>query len=404
MESADHDAQDPKSNPFTQELIRLHAENQTAVKENSRLRAEAADRQFDFEQLEKTIRKLERKIEALEDVHAKKGAITKGFFKPMPADYKCPSIEGKPPEQPKPKPWEKMSGKTGVVIDGDTGEEVDPKDYWPEECEDNKEKNILLREGGHSVEKELMREIQNPIELNPDFNNQKYAELLKEQKNPEADEMMKNEGGPTLDQMQRKPLQILRDHPYVDPNWCDPDMNGSSLLQWACSMGFYDVTSTLLQMRANPNYKTQNGVSCLSSACAKNSIVCAQHLLNHSANPNEVIEPNGGQTLLMWASRIEYCDNDGKEHLNPFVSILLKSRVHADAADQKGKTALIHACTEGNVPVVEALLAVRVDVDVEDKDGNTALQIALRYYHGKISALLLPHRQKIPVSQAVSNG
>mmetsp|Transcript_67832 Transcript_67832/g.191219 ORF Transcript_67832/g.191219 Transcript_67832/m.191219 type:complete len:399 (+) Transcript_67832:63-1259(+) len=398
MAAAGGDAQECRPDPLTQELTRLRAANQAAAKENSRLRAEAADRQFDLQQLDKTVRKLERKIEALEDVQAKKCVVTKGFFKPVPADYSCPPVERKPPEKPKPKPWEKASGKAGVMIDAATGEELDPREYWPEEYDDSREQNILLRQGGHSMERELMREIQNPIETNPEFDTKAYTDLVAQQKHQEAEEMVKREGGPTLEQMQRKPLELLRAHPYLDANWCDPDMHGSSLLQWACSMGFDEVASALLQMRADANYKIRNGVSCLSSACAKNSTACARQLLSHRADPDEVVDPTGGQTLLMWASRIEYCDNDGKEYTNPFVSLLLESRVHADAIDSKGKTALVHASTEGNTPAVEALLAARADVDTEDKNGDTALTISLRYYHGKISSRLLPLRRKLPVA------
>jgi len=392
------DAAAPKADPFKQEILRLRAANQAASKENSKLRGEVSDRKFEAEQLDKQIRKLEKKIESLEDGDSKSGTVSKGFFKPMPADYQCPPVERKAPEQPKPKPWEKLGGGNGCIIDGATGTEVDPKAYWPDDFEKEDESNILLRKRGHSPEAELMWEMQHPIEVNPEFDTKKYAELLGNQKSDEAEMMIKDEGGPTTEQMQRNPLEVLRKHQNLDPNWCDPKYNNCSLLQWACSMNFDQVVVQLLQRGADANHKTQKGVSCLSSACAQNGLACARHLLDHGADPNEVVDAEGRQTLLMWASRIEYCDKDGGEHVNPFVALLLQYSSDHRLADAKGRTALMHASTQGNVPAVEALLKAKADVDTKDAEGNTALQLSLRYYHGKISSLLLAHRKKAPAA------
>lgn len=385
-----------KPDPLMQEVVRLRAANQAAAKENSRLRADAADREFECQQLDKTIRKLERKIEALEDAGTTKAAISTGFFKPAPADFKCPPPEPKAPEPPRSKPWEKDAFKErdgkGVIIDGATGEEVDPKAYWPEEHEEE-EQNILLRKRGHRPEAELMQEMQHPLEINPEFDTEKYADLVGQGKKEDAEAMIRSQGGPTLEQMQRAPLEVLRKYPGLDPNWRDPAYNGCSLLHWACSVGFSEVSAELLRLRADPGLRSNGGMSALAAACSRNWPQCAQQLLAHRASPDEVVEPNGGQTLLMWASRIEYCDEDGNEHLNPFVAMLLQYRASHEAVDRKGKTALVHASTEGNATAVEALLAAKADVDVQDSEGNTPWQIALKYCHGRISSILLPRRR-----------
>jgi len=375
-----------------QEIIRLRASNQAAAKENSRLRVEVADREFDCQQVDKTIRKLERKIEALEDASAKKSALQKGFFKPAPADFQDPGPEPQVPERPKPQPSQAKAG-AGMIIDSSTGQEVNPKEFWPEH-EEETEQNILLRKRSHLPEAELMQEMQQPIEVNPDFDMSKYTELVGEGKKEDAEALIRSEGGPTLEQMQRAPLEVLRKTPTMDPNWCDAKYNGCSLLQWACSMGFSEVASELLSRRAEPNHRTDGGMSALSAACSRNWPDCAQLLLQRRASPDEVVGSEGGQSLLMWASRVEYCDEGGNEHLNPYVGMLLQYRADHEMRDVKGKTALIHASTEGSVKAVQALLDARADVDIQDSEGNTAWQIALKYCHGRISSMLLPRRRQ----------
>merc|ERR1711972_232511 len=147
-------------------------------------------------------------------------------------------------------------------------------------------------------------------------------------------------------------------------------------------------------MRADPNHSTQQGVSCLSAACAQSSVPCVEYLLQHRADPNEVIDQDGRQSVLMWASRIEYCDEEGNEHCNPFVSMLLAYRSDTECVDRRGRTALMHACIEGNALAAEALLQARAEVDAKDHEGSTPLQISLRCYHGRISSLLLQYKKK----------
>eukprot|EP00931_Biecheleriopsis_adriatica_P090538 TRINITY_DN64504_c0_g1_i2.p1 TRINITY_DN64504_c0_g1~~TRINITY_DN64504_c0_g1_i2.p1 ORF type:complete len:247 (+),score=58.77 TRINITY_DN64504_c0_g1_i2:484-1224(+) len=239
-----------------------------------------------------------------------------------------------------------------------------------------------------------MEAMQNPPESNPDFDTAKYTRLIGEGRQREAEQMIEAEGGPTLEQMQRSPLEVLRKYPDLEPNWCDAAYHDCSLLQWACSMGYDEVVKELLARKADPRHASRSGVTCLATACAQSWTACALQLLQARADPNEVVEPTGRQSLLMWASRIEYSDKDGKPAANPFVEMLLQCRCDVNATDSRGQTALMHASTHGSELAVEALLAARADVDAEDVEGNTSLKIALKYYHGKISSMLLPRRKK----------
>mmetsp|Transcript_39678 Transcript_39678/g.71226 ORF Transcript_39678/g.71226 Transcript_39678/m.71226 type:complete len:394 (+) Transcript_39678:72-1253(+) len=381
-----------------EEIERQRAANQAANKENSKLRAAIADRQFEAEQLDKQIRKLERKIDVLEDACRKSGGssssgstVKRGFFKPVAANSQSFSPpERQPPAARKPEKSDvekAMAEGRGIVIDGKTGKEM------LEEAEEEEEKNPLLKRR-RSPEEQLMQEMQDPISVNPDFNAKTYAKLLSEGKDQQATALMRNESGPTISQMERAPLAVLEANPGLDPNWCDPKYHGCSLAQWAASMGFNEVLRLLLQRRADPNHRSAGGVSCLATATAHSNFPCTQLLLEHRADPDERVSDRGRQTLLMWSSRQEYADQDMNSQANPFVQLLLDYRADPGLLDDRGKTALIHASTEGNVQAVEALLKARADVDVQDKDGSTALQIALRYYHGKISALLVPLRKR----------
>ncbi|CAJ1460566.1 unnamed protein product [Effrenium voratum] len=343
---------------------------EAAAKENSRLRGLCADKEFEASQLEKQLRRLERKIAAFDAKPST--SLAKGFLKPASTTTAVPQASPKP-------------RSSGIIIDGLTGKEVDPKTLW----EESKESNILLR----TPELELMHAMQNPPETNSEFDSNRYTQLISEGRQAEAEAMIQAEGGPSLAQMQREPLELLRKYPQLDANWSDPRIHGCSLLQWACSMGYEDVARRLLALRADCSHRSA-GTSCLAAAMAHSWPGCAGLLLEARADANEVAEPTGKQTLLMWASRIDYVDAEGRGVPSPLVALLLQHRAEVQRRDARGQTALMHAATHGSELAVEALLAARAEVDAEDQEGNTALQIALRYYHGKIASILIPLRRR----------
>ncbi|CAK9050623.1 unnamed protein product [Durusdinium trenchii] len=334
------------------------------TKENSRLRAQCADKEFESSQLEKQLRRLERKIAAF-DAKPSSTGLAKGFLTSEP-----PTSTWHRERRLKPKPdLAKLAG-SGIIIDGLTGEQLDLK---------SEEKN-LPAQAGASLELELMKVMQNPPEWNSEFDSQRYAQLLGEGRKAEAEALIQAEGGPSLNQMQQEPMEFLRTHPELDVNWHDPRMHGCSLLQWACSMGYENVASELLKRRADPTHRSA-GVSCLAAALAHSWPGCAALLLGASADANEVADPQGKQTLLMW---------DGRDVESPLVSVLLGHHADVHLSDARGKTPLMHAATHGSALAVKALLAARADVDAQDDEGNTAFQLALQCYHGSIASLLLP--------------
>lgn len=349
-------------------------------KENLRLRAQCADKEFESGQLEKQLRRLERKIAAFD---APARSLAKGFLKSDTKDVAEANNASAFAPPPRPKLNASRTGyPSGIIIDGVTGEEVDPKSW--------QEPEALSANGLPALR--LMHAMRSPPELNAEFDTERYAKLLGEGKQAEAEALIQAEGGPTLKQMQQEPLEVLRQCPELDVNWSDPAMHGCSLLQYACSMGYEDVTQELLQRRADASHQSHQGVSCLATALAHSWPSCAAQLLAARADANEKADPTGKQTLLMWASRIDYVDKDGRDVPSPLVSLLLTHRADVHAADARGKTPLMHAATHGSELAVQALVAARSDVDIQDEEGNTALQIALRCYHGHVASILLQSR------------
>lgn len=378
------------SAPEEAEVARLRECTMAAAVEVSRLRAQAADKEYEASQLEKQIRRLERKIAALESPGAScvsRGFLNTGSKAASAADKAAPTPANHAQADAKP-----AQPRAGAIIDS-TGREVNPLTFWGEEKEPS---NLLLRDAG--AEASLMAAMRSPPETNDAFDTAKYSQLLVAGRREEAEAMIQTEGGPSLAQMQREPLALLRKHPSMDPNWIDSSYHNCSLLQWACCMGYDEVAKELLARGANPSHVGSKGVSCLAAACAHSSVPCVELLLEARCNVNEVADDRGRQSLMMWAARIDYVDTEGTAAPNPILELLLRHRGAIDQVDDRGQTALMHACTHGSDLAVEALLEARADVDLQDANGDTALQMALRYYHGKISSRLLPLRRRPPSS------
>ena len=77
-----------------------------------------------------------------------------------------------------------------------------------------------------------------------------------------------------------------RQSPDLDVNWTDPHGN-CSLLQYACAMGYEDVTKELLARGADATHMGPGGVSCLATALAHSWPNCAAQLLAAKADANE---------------------------------------------------------------------------------------------------------------------
>ncbi len=101
-------------------------------------------------------------------------------------------------------------------------------------------------------------------------------------------------------------------------------------------------------------------------------------LLVRGANPNAA-DPKG-RTALILASQSGFVAG---------VTVLLENKANVRLTDQLGNTALMWASAGGFTEIVEALLAASSSVDAKNKEGQTALMLAAKYGQREILTLLL---------------
>ena len=84
-------------------------------------------------------------------------------------------------------------------------------------------------------------------------------------------------------------------------------------------------------------------------------------------------------------------------------ALLLDDELDVNARDNSGKTALIHACQNGNYDMALLLLIYEgVALDVVDEDGSTALMYAKEGNHQEIVDLLLTKQEEAEAAAAAS--
>jgi ankyrin repeat protein len=161
------------------------------------------------------------------------------------------------------------------------------------------------------------------------------------------------------------------------------DPLGTALVEMASYRQDPDMVVHLLQLGANPDSKGPNGNSALMEAIetgimrwgASPSLEITTLLLDHKANPN--LPNNNGRTPLMSAA---FTGNDD------LVSLLLAYHAKVNAKDKHGRTPLMNAPTGS---VVKILVGAGAYLEDDDDSGNTALRYAAgRGNYGVVKALV----------------
>ena len=183
------------------------------------------------------------------------------------------------------------------------------------------------------------------------------------------------------------------------------DISGATALYLATENQRKATVALLLANGADPNIPGRSGVTPLAAAALKGNDRIVEELLSRGADPN-VIDAHGqaaltyaaahgfpevvrrlldagvhinsryghGLTALMWAAGYEA--DVGTRAAESVIDLLLARCAHLDAADDRGRTALMVAAKLGHVEVVEMLIDRGANPRMRDTDGSTAFDLA----------------------------
>uniref|UniRef100_A0A8B9IYH9 Ankyrin repeat and SOCS box containing 18 n=1 Tax=Amazona collaria TaxID=241587 RepID=A0A8B9IYH9_9PSIT len=168
----------------------------------------------------------------------------------------------------------------------------------------------------------------------------------------------------------------------------DPDLapGGRGPLHEACLGAHTDCAALLLQHRADPNLRSDQGLAPLHLCTTRDSLGCAKLLLRHGATVNLQSEDRG-ETALHVAARHCLCDH---------AWLYLRHGAHVDALSTQEETALNILCgqapgTEGCLQLCRLLAAHGAEVDARDEARRSPLHKACGAANAGLARFLLQH-------------
>lgn len=166
-----------------------------------------------------------------------------------------------------------------------------------------------------------------------------------------------------------------------------PSPRGTTLLHNAAHGNHPDVCELLVSSGGVVDAFDHHGHTPLCHAVERNSVDCAQFLIQQGANVDQSAGHHGG-TVLHRAIMLRFVD---------LSVLLLESGADPNAQDFSGKTALHTSVSSGKIEIVRAVLKTPVDSNLRTKKtklqkGNeTALDYARRLKKKRIVSLLEQH-------------
>ena len=152
----------------------------------------------------------------------------------------------------------------------------------------------------------------------------------------------------------------------ADPNIADVD--GNTCLHDATKKDCRkEVLQSIIDHGANVNVTNKQNFTALMMACIKGNVGVVSVLLNARTDPNRVNAD--GDTCLHVAIRTN-CSKD-------ILQSLIKHGANVNATNKQNLTALMIACTKGNVDAISVLLNAKADPNIPDAYGDTCLQNAV---------------------------
>src|SRR5262252_327954 len=155
----------------------------------------------------------------------------------------------------------------------------------------------------------------------------------------------------------------------------DPNLTGRSSVSPLAAAAFRGndrIVELLLARRADPDHADATGKAPIVYAAARGFASVVRRLLD--AGVDAKAQYGNDLTALMWAAGHE--DGVGTTAAIAAIELLIERGAVVDAADNRGRTALMIAAERGHVAVVDMLIVRGANRDLRDKAGKTARDIA----------------------------
>lgn len=172
-----------------------------------------------------------------------------------------------------------------------------------------------------------------------------------------------------IERHHRDVAKFLVEH-GADPN--APGRSGDTPLAVAAFGGDEATVGLLLDHGADPKVVDRTGKAPIVYAAARGKASIVKRLLAGGIDINARYEND--LTVLMWAAG--HVDGVAEPDGVATVAMLLDGGARVDAADNRGRTALMIAAERGHPAIAKLLLARGANAALRDKDGKSARDLA----------------------------